>query len=255
MTTAGGCVLATFVPALPTGPAQPAHTNPEPASAQGCRRIGRILGLLRSLIAYGKDLAEKLRQNAGTPAFAHLARPFGTTDLAAIFRSIIRGVGLAAALHERLASRAAHGRDLTPSPLRLPSLRSPGTSRPRPRRARPEAAPDALALPTPEEIAALLRRRPLGALIVDICHDLGITPGDVKPALWRELLDAIIEYGGSLGTYFTGTMDRLLVTRQGRHRATPPPMAASCPPAPPALATGPPLNAAVLAGLGPAIAA
>lgn len=77
------------------------------------------------------------------------------------------------------------------------------------RRPRPLAAPDVVALPTSEEIAALLRRRPLGAVIVDICHDLGIMPGDVDPELLRELSAAIIEYGGSLARYLAGTMDRV----------------------------------------------
>ena len=50
-------------------------------------------------------------------------------------------------------------------------------------------------LPTPEQIAAEVRRRPIGAVIADICRDLGIMPNH---PLWRELRDAIIRYGGSL---------------------------------------------------------
>ncbi len=40
-----------------------------------------------------------------------------------------------------------------------------------------------------------MRGRPTGAVIVDICRDLGI---DTSHELWPELRDAIIEFGGSL---------------------------------------------------------
>ncbi len=208
-----------FVTAPPPGPAPAAHPNPPPQQApgQGGSRIGRILGLLGQLMLYGHDLADRLCECAGTPAFARLAIPFGTTDVAAILRCITRGLMLAAALHERLEQRAARGRDITPTPLRVPSPRKPASPRPRPRPARPQAAPDVAALPTPEEIAALLRRRPLGAVIVDICHDLGIMQGDVEPELWRELRDAIIEYGGSLARYLAGTMGRVFGRLPGPH--------------------------------------
>jgi hypothetical protein len=81
--------------------------------------------LLGRLILYGHDLADKLRQCADARAFARLALPFGTTDLTAILRSITRGLMLAIALHERLEQRAARGRDITPTPLRSPSLPAP----------------------------------------------------------------------------------------------------------------------------------
>jgi hypothetical protein len=231
---------------------------------QGGSRIGRFLGLLGRLILYGHDLADKLRQSADTPAFARLALPFGTTDLTAILRSITRGLMLAIALHERLERRAARGRDITPTPLRSPSLRAPAAPRPSVPRAKPEATPDVVTLPTPQQIAAPLRRRPLGAVLVDICHDLGIMPGDMEPELSRALRAAIIEYGGSLARYLSRTMDRALgrlpaphVSPSPRSRIEPrsEPMGAgvappqSYPPVPIALAlaTGPPLTPAVTA--------
>ena len=39
-------------------------------------------------------------------------------------------------------------------------------------------------LPTPEQIAATVRRQPIGAVFADICRDLGIPPSH---PLWREL--------------------------------------------------------------------
>ena len=54
-----------------------------------------------------------------------------------------------------------------------------------------------ICLPTPEQIAAEVRRRPIGAVIADICRDLGIMPNH---PLWRELRDVIIRYGGNLAS-------------------------------------------------------
>jgi hypothetical protein len=87
--------------------------------------------------------------------------------------------------------------------------RQPATPRPGAQRVRSKVAPDLVTLPTPEEIAALLCRKPVGALIADICRDLGITPGVVGRELWDELHCAIIGYGGSVGRYFADMSDRL----------------------------------------------
>ena len=50
-------------------------------------------------------------------------------------------------------------------------------------------------MPSPEHIAIEVRRRPIGAVIADICRDLGIMPNHL---LWRELSLVIIRHGGSL---------------------------------------------------------
>ena len=49
-------------------------------------------------------------------------------------------------------------------------------------------------LPTPEQIAAQVRRRPIGAVIGDICRDLGILPSH---PLWRDVERAMMEHGGA----------------------------------------------------------
>ena len=48
-------------------------------------------------------------------------------------------------------------------------------------------------MPTPEQIAAKIRRRPIGEVIADICRDLGIVPAH---PLWAELARAIMREGG-----------------------------------------------------------
>jgi hypothetical protein len=60
-------------------------------------------------------------------------------------------------------------------------------------------------LPTPEQIAAEVRRRPIGTVIADICRDLGIMPSH---QLWRELQLVIIRHGGSLARLVNDILHR-----------------------------------------------
>ena len=165
--------------------------------------IGRVVAVVRCLIGYGRQLADGLRRHGPRLAvedtdagadFHARARRFGTADIAIMLLRIARGIRRAAALEALLLARAARGRDLVVASIRLPSLpRDPslGPSAPRPIR-----APLPLE-PSDEEIAADVRRRPVGAVIMDICHDLGVLPGELGE-MQRELTDAVIYYGGSL---------------------------------------------------------
>ena len=62
-----------------------------------------------------------------------------------------------------------------------------------------------------------MRRRPVGAVIVDICRDLGIMPGDLDRAFWDEISHAIIIYGGSLACFLGDLRRRLFALRSGDH--------------------------------------
>ena len=53
-----------------------------------------------------------------------------------------------------------------------------------------------------------MRRRPIGAVIVDICCDLGIAPGDLERGFWDEINIAIIMYGGSGVRFFNDLRKR-----------------------------------------------
>jgi hypothetical protein len=186
-------------------------------------RIGRVLCLVRKLIDYGKNLANTVQQRAATPGFALFAGPFGTADLAAILARITNGLRRAAALEAALCRRAARGQDLAPTPIRLPAARGPRSAchvvppdaQPEPQPAdhaqapRRAEDPRLARLPTEEEIAAAVRHRPVGAVIADICGDLGIAPGHLDRAFWDELRHAITMYGGSLVS-FIGNLDRRL---------------------------------------------
>ena len=71
--------------------------------------------------------------------------------------------------------------------------RRPSTSRAPPSPARQRCASRRHA--HAEQIAAQVRRRPIGAVIADICRDLGIMPNH---PLWPELSEVIVCHGGNL---------------------------------------------------------
>jgi hypothetical protein len=222
--------------------------TPEETSAEVPAALGRVLSLVRRLVDYGKQLAATVQQRATTPDFAHFARPFGTVDLATILARIAAGLRRAAMLEARLCQRAARGLDLTLGPIRMPAVRAPGAARQatppdaRTDPGRTNLAEDPLLarLPTEEEIAAEVRRRPVGAVIVDICRDLGIAPGDLDRAFWDELRHAIIAYGGSLAGFFSNLHRRLFAFALGKQAGQPEPGWPAAPPGSPAPATGPP---------------
>jgi hypothetical protein len=206
--------------------------------------IGRVLSVVRKLINYGKQLVATVEQRAAAPGFIRFSRPFGSTDLAVILTRITNGLRRAAGLEARLCRRAARGQDLAPTPTRLPTAPGPRAarqfarpdSRPEPRSSNRIEDPRLARLLTEEEIAAELRRRPIGAVIVDICQDLGIVPRDLDRAFWDEIKEAIKLYGGSLMDF-----GRRLTMRWFAFRLGPLADAASLAVPPlPAPATGPP---------------
>jgi hypothetical protein len=61
-------------------------------------------------------------------------------------------------------------------------------------------------MPTPEQIAEAARYRPIGAVVADICRDLGITQSH---PLWGEAMMIVTEFGGNLVTLVKDIVDRL----------------------------------------------
>jgi hypothetical protein len=96
-------------------------------------------------------------------------------------------------LEERLVRNAAR-LDAPHRPQTTPATHKPRAIRPAAECSHPGDSPLAL-LPTADQIAAQARRRPIGAVLADICRDLGILPSH---PLWRELSDAIMFNGGNL---------------------------------------------------------
>ena len=186
-----------FVFDAPTAPTEVLHPDPTDRAVPPC--VGKVLGLVRTFIAYGRNLTDSLRQHAADPNvlpyFAFVARIFATTDVAQILARISRGLLRAAALEERLRRRAARGQELKPTPIRLPRTSRPAVAKP-PTQPDHSAENPSLASPsTLEQILAHDRRRPIGAVLVDICLDLGIVPGQMDRATREELRLALNLYG------------------------------------------------------------
>ena len=180
------------------------HQDRPATGAAAPSRTGRLLNLARALIDYGRQLAGTLQQRTSATNLADVTRNFGTIDIGEILARINRGLLRAAALETRLASRLAR-EPIAPAAPSAPSPRQPRAARPVDRGAS-TADPRPTRLPTPEDIAAEVRRRPIGAVIADICRDLGIMPSN---PLWRELPLAIIGNGGNLATLVKDILNRV----------------------------------------------
>ena len=189
------------MPAATNTPDPTSQPAPWPASTDRRGNLTRLIGLVRKLIDYGKD-----------------------RDIALILSRIAVALLRADALEARLLRSAARP-DPKPRPPHAPSQRAPRAAR---RQAEPAAQPDpCLArMPTTAQIAAEIRRRPIGAVLVDICRDLGIM---ADHPLWRELHPAIILHGGGFGAFFKDMCERAFASwRQPTSALAAPP--ASFPP-------------------------
>ena len=157
-----------------------AAPDPKPSRASG------LLALVRALIDYGRHLATTFRVNP---------HPFSARDIPLILARITNGLLRAEALEARIIRSGAR-LDAPPAPPRAASHRQ---AQPTDTAAIHDALVPGLdpgiCLPTPEQIAAEVRRRPIGAVIADICRDLGIM---ANHPLWRELSAVIVRYGGNL---------------------------------------------------------
>jgi hypothetical protein len=198
-----------------------AHNPAEPPKPS---RAGRLLSLVRKLIDYGKELAAILHQRAATD-LPSVVRSFDTADLALILLRIKRGLLRANELEARLV-HCARRLDAERQPRTAPAQRKPIPDRAASQHTEDRDAPPEL--PTEAEVAAWVRRRPIGAVIADICRDFGIA---CDHPLWRELQDAITAEGGN---YVRLVME---ITRRAARRIAEA-WFADTPPAP--AGTGPP---------------
>jgi len=187
--------------ATQTNPPDPPQDRP-PAAADGPKSTGFLLGLVRKLIDYGQKLTATLRQHPPAAIFPLSPHFAGTIDIGQIIARVACGLQRAVALEARLLRRARQ--EEKPAPTSPPPPPRPCAARPAARRA--AGAAESLArLPTAEEIASQVRHRPIGAVIAEICRDLGIMPAD---PLWRDLQQAVISNGGNLGPLLKRIIER-----------------------------------------------
>jgi len=176
--------------------AAPATDDRTKDPAQRDPERGRLLDLVRALIDFGRDLmaAMQERNTTAAPPLA-LALRFGSLNVALIIARITRGIMLAEALEARLLRPAPPMGARTGAPAPTRTVRATRT----PPRPRPDEDAELLGgLPSAKDIAARIRNQRTGAVIVDICRDLGIT---TQHPLWREINDAIRHHGGNLATW------------------------------------------------------
>jgi hypothetical protein len=212
--------------------------DPDPAATAKPGRAALLIALVRRLIDYGKELAASLQQRGFTADLINTPLAFGTSDIARILACITRGLLRASALEARIVRSAAF-LDAGPRPQKLPTLRTPRPpAAPAAERHADDGDPRLACLPTPEQIADEARRRPIGAVIADICRDLGIMPNH---KLWRDLQLVIIEYGGNIATLLKDMFQRPRLAFAAGWRIGPPPASPAFANAPrPCAATGPP---------------
>ena len=201
----------------PTAP-HSARTD-APASPQGSRPgtamptcIAAILGLVRTLLGYGKHLDATLPEQTGHPSFPAIAIGFGTHDLRRILAHVQRGILRAMMLQQYLLARAAQGRDIEPTERPAPAeakdiealrikLRPPAEPRTRAKKANPDD-PMHFSMPTLKELESQVRRRSIGRTIAEICMDLGVTPSTCEGAFWNEFYLTLVDFGGKFQEFF-----------------------------------------------------
>src|ERR1700704_4244262 len=90
-------------PAAAGPPNRPDPHQDRPAiGADAPNRTGRLLTIVRTLIAYGRHLAAALQQRTSATDLADITRHFGIDDIGEIVARITRGLLRAPALEPRL---------------------------------------------------------------------------------------------------------------------------------------------------------
>ncbi len=175
----------------------------------------RLLNVIRTLIDIGQQrLAAIQAQQLSPQDEADTGHAFGTFNLSVIVARIIRGLRLATALEQRVVAAAAR-RD-SPKPAAKPRAPRRASA---PRKPRLSDTDDNAALlarmPTEQEIAAMVRHRPIGLLLNDICADLGIGPGQPQwQAVWRALRDVVAPRRGQETCHFDRAFQRAAAAYQ-----------------------------------------
>ena len=165
--------------------AAPTDPGPNPEQPAAPTRSGFLLTLVRKLMDFGINLGRALHGNPSTETAAMVKSRFGMHDVRMILGRILHALRLAGELEGRIMKSAG----------RLDRPPRPHAVRPapdRPAKAVTREPSLGASLPTVGQIAARLRQKPIGAVIAEICYELGITFGD-EP--WLEILQAVDSNG------------------------------------------------------------
>ena len=147
-----------------------------------------MLALVHKLIACGQELLGSLKICEGPHPPLEVFRRFGCLSLTLVIARITRGLIIAGVLQDRFLRRLPRKEE---RPDRAPRQAAPrDAGQPKPRRSLWTSHDAELEgpLPSAEAIAERLRGRPAGAVITEICRDLGI---DTQHPLWLELKELL----------------------------------------------------------------
>ena len=189
-----------------------ADPPPQPAAAVRPSRFAPLLSLVNRLIDYGRQLAAAIQQPNPNTDIHQVAIGFGTYDVKYILARIVRGLQRAGELATRLQRLDARPEPPQPTSAAEPSPRATRAATPATPRGQKTAATPGHLL-SAEQIAEQVRRRPIGAVLADICRDLGILPSN---PLWRELRNAVMRYKGNLASLTRHIVSLPLLDRVSR---------------------------------------
>ena len=204
-------------PTAPVESAPPHGREPPVAVPAKPSRAAALLHFIRVLIDAGRERLAAIRSQPEPDETRSLACAFGTFNATLIVARILRGLRIAAALQVRVA--AAAPRIDAPPRVRAAASAPRPSGAPR-KQKRSEDADDAALLacaPTDRDIADMVRGRAIGAVLADICADLGIGVGH---PLWRDVQSFIIDHEGPVEKALKRGFERFLAARlameQGR---------------------------------------
>ena len=195
-----------MTPTPPTGPTQP----PRNKSAGKPSRAAALLHFIQTLIRFGQQRLADLETKLTPEETQNTGIAFGTFNLPLILARIMRGLRIATALQDRIAANATQ----IDAPTRPRQAAEPRPKR-APRRPKPTQSEDDAALlariPTDREIAELLRHRPIGVILIDICSDLGI---GIQHPLWQDVRRFLDRHQGRELPVIERSYQRLNTARQ-----------------------------------------
>jgi len=167
-----------------------------------------LLTVVRGLFALGTAwLGIAQRGNPRLAVQYTMFQRFGTKHIALIVARLQRGLAIAAALEERILRRAKQIDSERPQPApRTPPEEPPARAERKPRLTRDQDdAALLLGVPSAAEIAEMVRRKPIGRVLEDICRDIGLEPADPG---WNDLVFALCAHGGDIDRVFDEYAER-----------------------------------------------
>ena len=184
--------------------------QPDPQDQAGPRtpsRYRRMLTVVRKIIGIGKWFAVKLQHPTSRHDPGILTMRYGTCNLRLILQSLVRGLRRAKALEARLVDLSEKEPWRKPGWNRIPPIRSSRAPAAPARQSAQRERVSLEGLSALKRIAEEARTRPIASVVMQICNELGILPGDMGRTGYQ-LLDVLAEFGAGLNKYLKTNLAR-----------------------------------------------